>query len=103
MQLLSAHFFRRLPLGHASSLLALVCLMAACDRHSATEVPESYGHGSSHQESYTDHQIDSRRDSRSFSDTQGIKVTKEGQPPSADQPSASPAANAPGRFFPGGN
>ncbi len=38
-------------------MLALACAFAACDRHSAAEVPESYGHGSSHEKSYTDHQI----------------------------------------------
>ena len=27
-----------------------------------TELPESYGHGSSHQKSYTDHQTDSRNE-----------------------------------------
>ena len=41
------------PLGRAAALLASGCLLAACDRHSADELPESYGHGSSHQKSYT--------------------------------------------------
>ena len=31
-------------------VLALMALGAACDRHSATEAPESYGHGSRHNE-----------------------------------------------------
>jgi hypothetical protein len=55
----------------AALLLALGGLLGACDRHSATEVPESYGHGSSHAKSYSDHQIDSRSHSASFSDTRG--------------------------------
>lgn len=103
MQLLPFRFFRRLPLRHTAALLALACLCAACDRHSAAEVPESYGHGSSHQKSYTDHEVDSRRDSHSFSDTQGIEVDKEGHAPASETPTPSPATPAPGHFFPAGN
>ena len=103
MQPLSPRFSRRAPLVHAVILLVLGGLLAACDRHSAAEVPESYGHGSSHQESFTDHQIDSRRDSRSFSDTQGIEVTKEEKPADA-APAATPTGTAaPGHFFPSGS
>ncbi len=103
MQSLSPRFPRRATLVHAVVVLGLGGLLAACDRHSAAEVPESYGHGSSHERSYTDHQIDSRRDSRSFSDTQGIEVTKEEK--SADQThAATPAGTAaPGHFFPSGS
>lgn len=54
-------------------LLALAALGAACDRHSAQEAPESYGHGSSHQDNYNSHQIDSRRDSNHFSDSRGTQ------------------------------
>ena len=97
---------RRAPLVHALVVLALGGLLAACDRHSAAEVPESYGHGSSHESSYTDHQIDSRRDSRSFSDTQGIEVNEplkpsaQGTPNMVPAPSPSPAS---GHFFPSGS
>lgn len=60
-------------------LLALAALGSACDRHSATEAPESYGHGSSHQDNYDSHQIDSREKSKHFSDTRGINgEAKEG-------------------------
>ena len=103
MQLFSPRPFRRLTLGRAAAVLALVCGSAACDRHSAAELPESYGHGSSHQKSYTDHKADSRRDSNSFSDSQGIEVDEKGVPPAERQPSATPAATAPGRFFPSGS
>ncbi len=84
-------------------MLALGGLLGACDRHSAAEVPESYGHGSNHQGNYTDHQIDSRRDSRSFSDTQGIEVSNDTKP-AGPAPTATPAGTAaPGHFFPSGS
>lgn len=102
MQPLPTPSFRRLTLGRAAALLALAGAFAACDRHSAAELPESYGHGSSHEKSYTDHQSDSRRDSRSFSDTQGLDVNSEGQPATA-QPTATPAATTAGHFFPSGS
>ena len=58
--------------------LALTALGAACDRHSAAEAPESYGHGSRHNEEqdarYTDHRIDSRKESKHFSDSQGVET-----------------------------
>ncbi len=104
MQPLSPRFTRcRAPFVHAVVVLALGGLLAACDRHSAAEVPESYGHGSNHEGSYTDHQIDSRRDSRSFSDTHGIDLSKEDKPAAA-APAATPAGTAaPGHFFPAGS
>jgi hypothetical protein len=57
--------------------LALVVLtlgvFAACDRHDAVEVPKDYGHGSGNTEkSYRNHDIDSKKGSRSFSDTAGV-------------------------------
>ena len=103
MQPFSSRCLRRLPLGRAAALAALLCVSAACDRHSAAEVPESYGHGSSHQKSDTDHMIDSRSGSKSFSDTQGIEVDDKGKSPRDAQPSATPAATAPGHFFPAGS
>lgn len=61
--------------------LALAALGAACDRHSASEVPESYGHGSRHNEEqdarYADHHIDSRKESKHFSDSQGVESKSE--------------------------
>ncbi len=66
-------------------LLVLTALGAACDRHSAAEAPESYGHGSRHSAAddytehrdYTDHQIDSRKQSNHFSDSKGIEPEAE--------------------------
>lgn len=43
---------------------------AACDRHPAGEPPEGYGHGSSREQSYRNHGIDSSGE-RHFSDTAG--------------------------------
>ena len=101
MQSLSPRSILRAPLVHACVLAVAGSLLVACDRHSAKEVPESYGHGSSHQTSYTDHEIDSRKGTRSFSDTQGIQ---EEQAESADEaPAASPAASAHPGFFPKNN
>ncbi len=57
----------------AASLLAAAGMFAACDRHSAEEVPENYGHGSSHERTSPDHQLDSSYHSKSFSDTAGTK------------------------------
>jgi hypothetical protein len=71
-------------------LLALGALLGACDRHSAGEAPEGYGHGSSHEKSYSDHQIDSRDHSSSFSDTRGVDAHETGAP--AAEASPSPAA-----------
>ncbi len=67
----------------ASLLFTAVAAFGACDRHSAEEVPEDYGHGSSHQRNVPDHQIDSSHDSKSFSDTVGTKSE-------AEKPAATP-------------
>lgn len=103
MQSIPSRFYRPAPLGFAVALMASACLLAACDRHSAAELPESYGHGSSHQKSFTDHQPDSRNDSRSFSDTQGIETKEEGKSAPTERPAASPTSTAPGHFFPNGS
>ena len=80
----------------AACLIAAVGAFAACDRHSAEEVPENYGHGSSHERTIPDHQIDSSDHSKSFSDTAG---TKEEQAEKIEgTPSASPTP-APGNHF----
>ena len=64
------------------------------DRHSAEDVPESYGHGSAHQRNYDNHQIDSHEDSKSFSDTQGLPEaggsTGPGEAPKAEAVHSSP-------------
>ena len=76
----------RLPLVlRASLLLTAAAVFAACDRHSAEEVPENYGHGSSHERVLPDHKIDSSHDSTSFSDTAGTKDEMK------DKPSPTPA------------
>lgn len=91
--------------GFACVLLLAAGGLGACDRHSATEVPESYGHGSSHERNFDNHQIDSRPKSQSFSDTQGLpeesKAEEKGEHKSA--PGASPGPSQPGRFFPNGS
>jgi hypothetical protein len=92
----------RLFLRHAVLLLALGTLLAACDRHSDAEVPDSYGHGSSHQKSYSDHQIDSRNHSASFSDTRGEYAHEGPEVPVATAspaPVASPAPATPASKF----
>ena len=71
MRPLSRPFSLRSTLALSCALLA-ACLLGACDEHTPTVVPEKYGHGSSHDISYDNHQIDSKADSRSFSDTRGI-------------------------------
>jgi hypothetical protein len=83
----------RLVLRQMALLLAAGCLLAACDRHSDAEVPDSYGHGSSHQKSYTDHQIDSLKHSDSFSDTRGEYAHKGPEVPVATATPAPPAAS----------
>ncbi len=77
--------------------LAAGCALAACDRHSAKEVPESYGHGSARQKSYTDHRTDSNG-TKHYSDTQGTETASPGDKP-AGQPAASPAGTPGGHFF----
>ena len=74
MQLIPSTRRSRLSLVlRASLLLAAASFFAACDRHSAEEAPENYGHGSSHERVVPDHKIDSSHDSTSFSDTAGTK------------------------------
>ena len=56
----------------AALVLGVASLFGACDRHSAEEVPESYGHGSSHERKVPNHQADSTgRDH--FSDSVGLQ------------------------------
>ncbi len=102
MRLLSPRFPLGFRLALPGALLAAMCLLGACDKHSAADIPESYGHGSSHQPNYSDHQVDSHNDSKSFSDTQGTRVagkTGEGAERKT-RPAESPSASQPGRFFP---
>ena len=92
--------FRRL-----AALFAVAGTLAACDRHSAQEVPESYGHGSAHadvagKESFTDHHVDSQASSQfHFSDTQGTEAVPSAEPASSPQPSPAPAGTPAGHFF----
>lgn len=91
MQPPESRFFSLASGRRAVLLLALGALLGACDRHSAGEAPESYGHGSSHDKSYSDHQIDSRDHSSSFSDTRGEDAAHETGSPAAEA-SPSPAS-----------
>ena len=103
MRPLSSCLSIRLWLGVSCALLA-AGLLGACDGHSAQEVPESYGHGSSHDKSYKDHQTDSHSDSRSFSDTEGVYTNGEtDETKHKAEPNGSPGASQPGRFFPKGS
>ena len=81
----------------ASLLLAAAAVFAACDRHSAEEVPENYGHGSSHERVTPDHQVDSKYPSKSFSDTAGTKDESAEAAPAA--PAGSPSPTPAPRFF----
>lgn len=71
----------RRPLSVTLRRLLLLTLLpaafAACDRHPAGEAPESYGHGSSRESSYTNHQIDSSG-AKHFSDSTGVEHKAEG-------------------------
>ena len=73
------------------------CALGACDKHSAQEVPESYGHGSAHDKSYKDHRVDSSGPDH-YSDTQGTDTDTAAEKP-ADKPAASPAGTPGGHFF----
>ncbi len=94
-----SHFLKSVP-GVSLSLRAALLLFAAgafaaCDRHSAEEVPENYGHGSSHERAKPDHQADSKGP-RHFSDTAGTQdETGEGH----EKPAASPGASPANRIF----
>jgi hypothetical protein len=92
MQLPESRFFSLASGRRAALLLALGALLGACDRHTAGEAPESYGHGSSHDKSYSDHQIDSRDHSASFSDTRGQDAAaSESAAPTSPEASPTPA------------
>ena len=80
----------------AGLLSAALGAFVACDRHSAEEVPENYGHGSSHDRTIPDHQVDSSYHSKSFSDTAGTKDEPAEQAHAA--PSGSPTPT-PGNHF----
>ena len=93
---------RRAALCRLAALFAVVGALAACDQHSAQEVPESYGHGSAHEDakdkmSFTDHEADSSGKFH-FSDTQGTEAVP-GAEPAAAKPSPAPATTPAGHFF----
>ena len=77
-------------------LVAAAGAFGACDRHSAEEVPENYGHGSSHERTSPDHQVDSSYHSKSFSDTAGTKEEQAGE--AGAKPAGSPTPT-PGNHF----
>ena len=96
-------FSVRFWLSLSCALLA-VALLGACYGHSPQEIPESYGHGSSHDKSYKDHQTDSHPDSRSFSDTEGVYTNGErDEKKHKSEPNGSPGTSQPERFFPSGS
>ena len=102
-------FFSRLFLGSrlglSCALVAMAGLFGACDGHSPQDVPESYGHGSSHSDSYKTHQTDSHPHTDSFSDTRGINAGQSQEPGgehNATPPAASPEASQSPHFFPNG-
>ena len=102
MRLLPSRFPSLLRIGFSCAVLAAVCLLGACDRHSAEEVPESYGHGSSRNRNFNNHAIDSENGTHSFSDTQG--TAKEGVHPEGHEPEKKAEADKEsGRFFPKGS
>ncbi len=81
----------------AAMVVTAVSLFGACDRHSAEEVPENYGHGSSHRRDVPDHQADSTKDDH-FSDSAGLS-TEEARKQSQLPPAASPAASVSSKGF----
>ena len=102
MQPFPSRFSRRSFVFHAFVLVAVGCLLGACDRHKAADLPESYGHGSSHQKEYDRHEPDSRNGSRHFSDSKGVSpaVANDDATPGA---SATPDSSDAGRMFPNGH
>ncbi len=102
MQPFSTRFSRRSLLAHAGVLLAAGCLLGACDRHSADDLPESYGHGSSHKKQYNRHATDSNPGGKHFSDTKGIEPGEQ-RHEAAAEPTATPGATVAGQMFPNGN
>ena len=96
----------RARLGFSCALLLAAGLSGGCDRHSAAEVPESYGHGSNRarEVDFKSHQTDSRTGSHSFSDTQGAPEASEHEPQGEHKvPGESPSPDKPDRFFPKGS
>ena len=87
------------PLAATFGLLAAVCLLGACDRHRAEDLPESYGHGSSHQKAYDRHENDSLNGSRHFSDTKGVAPGGE-KDESTLAPTPKPGETASSPMFP---
>lgn len=77
-------------------VLAAVGLFGACDRHSAEEVPETYGHGSSHDRAVPGHQADSTGHDH-FSDTGGLREEASGE--KHDAPHAAPAPSVSSKGF----
>ena len=100
MQSSPSHSSRLPSFALVFGLLAAGCLLGACDRHRADEVPESYGHGSSHQKSFDRHQTDSRDGSRHFSDSKGFS-RDEAHDESEPAPTAKPDGTVSGPMFPG--
>ena len=95
----SAPTFPRLSsLWRLASIVAVGCALAACDRHSAEEVPESYGHGSGQRRSYENHKTDSQMGTHHFSDTTGTD-TEESHTERGGHPTASPAGTPAGHLF----
>ena len=81
----------------AALVLAAASLFGACDRHSADEVPENYGHGSSHRRNVYDHQADSTKNDH-FSDSAGLP-DKEAEKENHEPPAASAAPSVSGKGF----
>ena len=100
MQPFSTRFFRPPFFAVALALLAASCLLGACDRHRAEDLPESYGHGSSHQKAYDRHENDSRDGTLHFSDTKGVNPGGEKDESNA-APTPKPGEKASSPMFPG--
>lgn len=99
MQPFFPRFSRPFFLVYAALVLAVGCLLGACDRHSADDLPESYGHGSSHNKSYERHETDSRVGGHHFSDSKGLSPEKE-HDKAAPGPIDKPDTTDAGRMFP---
>ena len=81
----------------AALVLAAAGLFGACDRHSADEVPENYGHGSSHRRNVFNHQADSTKNDH-FSDSAGLP-DKEAEKENQERPAASAAPSVSSKGF----
>ncbi len=99
MQPFPSRVSRRSLFIHACVLLAAGGLLGACDRHSADDLPESYGHGSSHNKSYERHETDSLRGGHHFSDSKGLNPDQE-HDKAAPGPKDKPDTTDAGRMFP---